>query len=74
MTKLEAILEQASGLSPVERGQLLRLLSAQTFGDGADDEAAVGKRGLAAWTESTHGEDWCTFYPDTLRNGMWQRP
>lgn len=69
MTKLEAILEQASALSPVERGQLLRLLSAQTFGEGADDEAAVGERGLAAWTESTQGEDWSTFYPATLRNG-----
>lgn len=69
MTKLDLILEQAGGLSPDERGQLLRLLSAQTFGDGADDEAAVGRRGLAAWTESAHGEDWSTFYPDTLRNG-----
>jgi hypothetical protein len=74
MTKLEAILEQASGLSPVERGQLLRLLSAQTFADGADDEAAVGNRGLAAWTASTQGEDWSMFYPDTLRDGGRARP
>jgi hypothetical protein len=69
MTKLEAILEQANGLSPVEREQLLHLLSAQAFGHGVDDEAAVGKRGLAAWTESTQAEDWSMFYPDALRNG-----
>ena len=69
MTKLEAILEQTNGLSPVEREQLLHLLSGQAFGDGVDEEAAVGKRGLAAWTASTQGEDWSMFYPDTLRNG-----
>ncbi len=69
MTKLEAILEQANGLSPVERQQLLHRLSAQAFADTVDDEAAVGKRGLATWTESTQAEDWSMFYPDTLRNG-----
>ena len=69
MTRLEAILEQAKGLSPVEREQLLHRLSAKAFGDSVDDEAAVGKRGLVAWTESTQGEDWSMFYPDTLRNG-----
>ena len=69
MTKLEAILEQANGLSPVEREQLLHRLSAQAFGESVDDEAAVGKRGLTAWTESTQDEDWSMFYPDTLRNG-----
>ena len=69
MTKLEAILEQANGLSPIERERLLQLLSAQAFGDFVDDEAAVGKRGLAALTESTRDEDWSVFYPDTLRNG-----
>ena len=69
MTKLEAILEQANGLSPIEREQLLQLLSAQAFGDGVDDEPGVGKRGVVALTESTRGEDWSTFYPDPLRNG-----
>lgn len=69
MTKLEVILEQANGLSPSEREQLLRLLSAQAFGNDADDEAAVGMRGLAAWTLSTQDEDWSMFYPDALRNG-----
>ena len=69
MTKLEAILEQANGLSPLERERLLQLLSAQAFGDGVDDEAGVGKRGMAALTESTRGEDWSNFYPDALRNG-----
>jgi hypothetical protein len=69
MTKLEAILEQANGLSSVQREQLVRLLSAEAFSQGGDDEAAVGKRGLATWTESTQDEDWSMYYPDTLRNG-----
>jgi len=69
MTKLETILEQTKALSPTEREQLLRLLSTQSFGHGPDDETAVGTRGLAAWTESTRGDDWSMFYPDTLRNG-----
>jgi len=69
MTKLEIVLEQANGLSTVEREQLLHLLSAQAFGESVDDDAAVGTRGLAAWTESTQDEDWSMFYPDTLRNG-----
>ena len=68
MTKLEAILEQANGLSPVEREQLLHRLSAKAFGESVDDEAAVGKRGLAARTKSTQDEDWSMFYPDTLQN------
>jgi hypothetical protein len=69
MTKVEVILEQARGLSPAEREQLVRLLAAQAYSEGADDEAAVGKRGLAAWTESTRGEDWSMFYPQALRDG-----
>ncbi len=69
MTKLEAILEQANRLSPVEREQVLHLLSVQAFGNSVDDDAAVGNRGLAAWTESTQAEDWSMFYPDALRNG-----
>jgi hypothetical protein len=74
MTKLEAILEQANGLSPVEREQLLHRLSAKAFGDSVDDEASVGMRGLAMWTESARDEDWSMFYPDTLRNGGRARP
>lgn len=74
MTKLEAILEQANGLSPIERQQLLHQLSAKAFGDSVDDEAAVGSRGHMAWSESTQDEDWSMFYPDTLRNGRRARP
>jgi len=69
MTKLEAIVDQASRLSPIEREELLRILSAHTFGNGTADEVAVGQRGFAAWTESTEGEDWSMFYPGTLPNG-----
>lgn len=69
MTKLEAILKQTDGLSPDQREQLVHLLSAQAFSQGGDDKAAIGKRGLAAWTESTQDEDWSMFYPDALRNG-----
>lgn len=68
MTKLDAILEQVSRLSPAERDQLRRLLFAEGIEDGGADEVAIGKRGLAAWTESAPGEDWSPFYPDTLRN------
>lgn len=74
MTQLETILEQARRLSIDEREQLLRLLSAEGFVDGADDEAACGERGLAAWTESTRNEDWSMFYPETLRNGGQAHP
>jgi len=74
MTKVEAILEQANGLSPAEREELLRRLAAQAFGASAEDDDAVGNRGLAAWTESTRGEEWAMFYPDTLRNGGRARP
>ena len=69
MTKVEAILEQTNGLTPPERKELLRMLAAQTFGHSADGEAAVGQRGLAAWAESTRGEDWSMYYPDSLGNG-----
>jgi len=69
MTRLETILEQTKALSPTEREQLLRHLSTQSCGQGPDDETAVGTRGLAAWTESTRGDDWSMFYPDGLHNG-----
>jgi hypothetical protein len=70
MAKLEAIIfEQANRLSPVERELLCRHLSAQAYSDVAEDEGGVGKRGLAAWTESIQGEDWSMFYPDALRSG-----
>ncbi len=69
MTKLEVILEQANGLSPSEREELLRLLSTHGFSDDTEEEAAVGRRGLAAWTQSTQVENWSMFYPDALRNG-----
>jgi hypothetical protein len=69
MTKLEAILREADGLSPTERQQLAHLLLAQDSGNGADHELAVGQRGLVAWTESTQHEDWSTYYPPGLTNG-----
>lgn len=72
MTKLELILEQADALSQAEREQLLQMLSARVFSQGAgDDDSAAGQRGLALWTESTRGEDWSMYYPDSLRNGGW---
>ncbi|MBI3836137.1 MAG: hypothetical protein HY287_17585 [Planctomycetes bacterium] len=74
MTKLEAILEQAKGLSRFELEDLLRELSAYALDNRADDEADVGKRGLNAWTESTKGEDWSAYYPDSLRNGGCSHP
>lgn len=69
MSKVETILEQANGLSPVEREQLLRRLLEEAFTGAPEDEARVGRRGLSAWTESTRGEDWSMYYPESLRNG-----
>ena len=72
MTKLEAILRDVQLLSAEERLDLLAVLHEQTPAalDEELDGAAIGRRGLAAWTESARGEDWSAFYPDTLRNGQ----
>lgn len=69
MTKLEAILRQASSLSPDERARLIEVLCGQADLQADADQAAVGERGLAAWTASTRDESWTEFYPDTLRDG-----
>lgn len=74
VTKVEAILQQAHNLSPAEREELVHCLAAQIFGGCADDEASVGRRGLAAWTESVQAEDWSMYYPDSLRNGESSHP
>lgn len=74
MTKLEAILEQAKGLSRFELEDLLRELSAHAFSKCVDSDAAAGRRGLSAWTEAPKGEDWSAFYPDALRNGGTSHP
>lgn len=74
MTRLEAILERAKGLSAVERAQLLHELTANVAEAHPDDEIAVGQRGLAAWTESTRSEDWSKYYPDSLRTGERNSP
>lgn len=68
MTKLESILQQARSLSPPELEELMKVLSSFAFDGREEDDAAVGRRGLAALTESTKDEDWSTYYPDELRN------
>ncbi len=69
MTRLEAILNEARGLTADELAELLAKLRQEqpSFSDNDDDSA--GQRGLAAWTESAGGEDWSEFYPASLRNG-----
>lgn len=73
MTKLESILEQAKRLSPPELEELMKALSSFLFDGSGEDDAAVGRRGLIALTESTKDEDWSMYYPDELRNGA-KRP
>jgi len=68
MTKLESILEQARKLSPMELEELRQALSAYGLNGQGEDDASVGKRGLAALTESTRADDWSLYYPDELRN------
>jgi hypothetical protein len=63
MGKLEAILKEAESLSPNERAKLIAVLSEQVQEHCEADDAAVGRHGLAAWTESTSEEDWSDFYP-----------
>jgi hypothetical protein len=74
MTKLEAILKDADELSQGEFERLVNLLLARVRDRDEDDEIALGRRGLAAWTESAQGEDWSGFYPDSLKNGGSTRP
>ncbi|MCC6361228.1 MAG: hypothetical protein IT450_21015 [Phycisphaerales bacterium] len=40
--------------------------SAQRNSEG-EDEAAIARRGLLAWTESAAPEDWSAYYPPSLR-------
>ena len=67
MSKIESLLKEARSLSTAERRQLAELLLAQAGEEADRDEAAVGRRGLATWTESTRSEDWSPFYPSKLR-------
>ena len=65
MTRLETILEQAANLTPDERDHLIKLLLDRAP-LAPDDDAASARRGLAAWTDSSRGEDWSPFYPKSL--------
>lgn len=68
MASLESILLDARSLSASERTKLIEKLLGQAAGDIEADEVAIGQRGLAAWTQSTQGEDWEAYYPPALRN------
>ena len=66
MVTLASILEQVNSLPPSDRTKLARLLFEQLEAEAEAEEMAVGQRGLTALTESTRGEDWAQYYPDTL--------
>lgn len=68
MTELEAILAKLTSLSPNERSRLLSELLRLNGSPSEAEELAVGRRGLASWTQSTAGEPWDDVYPDELRN------
>ena len=52
----------------MELEELRQALSAYGLNGQGEDDASVGKRGLAALTESTRADDWSLYYPDELRN------
>ena len=68
MTKLETILKQAQCLTPAEQAALIERLQAQRSSDAAEEDDEAGQRGLAAWTQSTRGEDWSAYYPPELKS------
>ncbi len=68
MTRLESLLREAQALSPTELAKFLGALMEQADREADVDTAAVGQRGLAAWTGSTRDEDWSAFYPAGLRD------
>jgi len=68
MASLESILLDARSLSPSERAELVTKLLEEAARDVETHDAAVGQRGLAAWTESTRDESWEPHYPPGLRN------
>ena len=75
MTWVEAILKEAEGLSEVEQSELIRVLVSRAPSEEADcEDSSVAQRGLASWTESTRGEDWSGFFPESLRNGGGRAP
>ncbi len=69
MGKVQSILSAVRGLSESERRELLALLLADSLREHDDEDAAVGQRGIAAFTASVRDEDWSAFYPPELRNG-----
>ncbi len=69
MKRLEDILKEVDCLSDEERTKLLAILLKAPGRDAAADERASGQHGLTSWTESTRGECWSEFYPDSLNNG-----
>ncbi len=66
MVSLKSILVQASSLAPAERAELIKKLLDQAAHDLDSSEVEIGHRGLAAWTESTRGESWEAYYPDSF--------
>ncbi len=69
MSKLDSILAEVLALSESERNELLARLLANGLESGERADEDAGRRGLAAWTEATRGEDWNPFYPPDLHNG-----
>lgn len=63
-------MQEVGTLSEAEHAQLIEFLierSPVSFTE--EEDAAVGQRGLMAWTESAGHEDWTEFYPEGLNDG-----
>jgi len=68
MINFDAVIKAARALDEAERLRLAQILLAEARTGDQDDDAAVGRRGLASLTASTREEDWSAFYPPELQS------
>ena len=68
MAKYDSIIQNARALPLADRIRLARMLLEEASVATESDELGAGKRGLAALTDSTRGEDWSQFYPSSLQS------
>lgn len=67
MENVDSILQRARSLPIADRLRIAQALFEDARSEQQTDEADAGRRGLAAWTESTREQDWSACYPPTLQ-------
>ncbi|RIK68225.1 MAG: hypothetical protein DCC65_03240 [Planctomycetota bacterium] len=70
MTSMETILSKVRSLPDAERAWLVRQLLIEIAEARAEGGRAVRPSRPVAWTPSDEGEDWITYYPDSLLHDM----